>query len=462
MEDAQLISRDGGQNWPGGGFVWLGYGFRLKRLMFRRLSEILEMRGYSPMQFPRVVPNSIIQAVCDNIVDLSGGTYWLSEGRSGDVQGTGRYANSTNDALLSYHLSTLSRKQGVDYPFKAYTHHQMIRYHRGRTRPFFNSDENTDLYEAYFVSPNESDVNKEFLELTEVATQFFNDLGMSFHIVEQSMWGNKPIASAVNSLQTFSIPPSGSVRLFSIYYHGQTFSRLFNLTDGKGHGRRPINQIGFGMWEGALLPMLDHFSDEYGFVLPSEICPHHVVILPRDENEYKTALELQSVLNDFRVHIDTRFSKRKKRLSNSRFLRALALHLKQGSPFRISFSNQNELRISRRDNLQVREIPLRAAKDHIRHGLLEYDVQCAERSREYLQANVRHVKDLSESNRLFNEGKMSLVPHCGFLDCAQSFEKKALGEFLGYVRDQQPSGSCIECSAIAKRYGLVGRRAPTP
>ncbi len=462
MERVELISRDGRNAWPGGGLVWRGAGMKLKRRLFSNFGRLLENYDYQPMQFPRVVPNRVIEIVSNNVVDLAGGTYWFSEGKDEKINLTGSYANSTNDALVSYHLSFAQKEKRLRLPFKAYTHHQMVRFHRSTTKPFFNSDENTDLFEAYFVSEDVESVDAEFDRLVELATIFFNRVGIAFVVVDQSMWGNKPVASRVTSLQTFSNPPAGSVRLFSIYYHGDTFSRLFNLKVKTLVGKVFVQQIGFGFWEGAILPMIDHFSDEFGLTLPSTLSPYAVVLLPRDDKQLQVARKIADELAPLDVLIDRTFEQLGRPLNNRRFIQRLTFHLHSGAPLRVTFIDGKTAKVSRRDDLDVREMSVERVVNHIERAIPLIDECLQERSHQYLKTHLQNVGSVGEIRKNYELGKLSQFSHCGNEECAQNVESAIPGEFLGFIRESKPSGSCVYCNFAAKRTGLAGRRAPTP
>lgn len=454
METTGMISRGTGRIWEGGGYVWLPNGMRLKENVFSRFAAILDDLGYGPFQTPRVLPKAIIEAVNNGIVNLTKGTYWLAEKRDGEFRDSGRYANSTNDPVINYHLGNALRRDPNAVPFKGYGRHQIIRSHSGSTKPFFNSDENTDLFEAYSIQETADDCEGEFELIVATMQGFFRELGVSFLTVDQSMWGNKPVAKKVTSLQAYAAPANGSVRLATMYMHDDTFARVFNVfkkIDGK---KEFAHQVGFGFWEGLFIPLLDHLSDKYGLCIPPNFAATQIVLVPTDEASELKARELVKVLGGYRVQIDTRYSKStQKRLKG---------HLEAGVPLRVTFDDGGNVSFSRRDTLQNHSLPPAEFAEALPYVLESISQNYSKRSADYVNAHLAEASQRCQIADLVGNNSLVVFDHCGSDECGQEMERNFPGEFLGHVRDFEIGDCCIGCDQKAFKKGLIGRRAPTP
>ena len=170
LEQADLISRGVGKLWEGGGYVWLGNGMRIKEEIFGGFEKFLDKFGYEPFQIPSELPKKVIEAVNAGVVDLEEGTYWLAELRDGELRHSGLYANSSNDAVVSYFLANQARAGGKVLPFRGYSRHQIIRSHKDstNTKAFLNSDENYECFEAYSIQETAEGCETEFQKIIKL------------------------------------------------------------------------------------------------------------------------------------------------------------------------------------------------------------------------------------------------------------------------------------------------------
>lgn len=458
LEQADIISRGVGTIWKGGGYVWLGNGMRIKEEIFGGFEGFLDQFGYEPFQIPSELPREVIDKVNEGVVNLEEGTYWLAELRDGVLQHSGLYANSSNDAVLSYFLANQARAGGKVLPFRGYSRHQIIRSHRdsANTKAFLNSDENYECFEAYSVQETAGGCEEEFEGIVEIMEEYFKKLGISFLTVDQSNWGNKPVATKVTSLQTFASQVRGSVRLATIYMHDDTFSKVFGLATKLEDGSEEFaHQVGYGLWEGLIIPLFDHLSDKYGLCIPPNVAAHQLVFVPRDEEEEQKILELGKLLNGYRIKIDRSYRKR--------FIKRLNKHRAEGVPVRCTFNEEGDkIVISRRDTLQTHEMDILEFVASMPHLLKSIGDNYVKRSGEYLASHVEKAREMADIPGLVTSNKLVVFDHCGTEECGKDMEKRMKGEFLGHVREFSPESCCIGCGKVALRVGIFGRRAPTP
>lgn len=458
LEQADIISRGVGTMWKGGGYVWLGNGMRIKEEIFGGFEKFLDRFGYEPFQIPSELPREVIDRVNEGVVNLEEGTYWLAELRDGALQHSGLYANSSNDAVVSYFLANQARAGGKVLPFRGYSRHQIIRSHRdsANTKAFLNSDENYECFEAYSVQETAEGCEEEFEGIVGMMKEYFDKLGISFLTVDQSNWGNKPVATKVTSLQTFASQVRGSVRLATIYMHDDTFSKVFGLATKLEDGSEEFaHQVGYGLWEGLMIPLFDHLSDKYGLCIPPNVAAHQLVFVPRDEEEEQKILELGKLLNGYRIKIDRSYRKR--------FIKRLNKHRAEGVPVRCTFNEEGDkIVISRRDTLQTHEVDVLEFVASMPHLLKSISDNYVKRSEEYLGSHITKASKMDDIPNLVKDNKLVVFDHCGTEECGKNMENGMKGEFLGHVRGFSPESCCVGCGKEALRVGLFGRRAPTP
>ncbi len=349
------------------------------------------------------------------------------------------------------------RNGRAHFPFRGYSHHQIIRSHSVSTRPFLNSDENTDLFEAYSISETDEACEKEFEIIIKAVQEYFRSLGIAFLTIDQSMWGNKPVAKKVTSLQAFASPVRGSVRIATVYKHSNTFARAFNVATARTNGKKEhVHQVGFGFWEGLIPPLLDQLRDKYGLCLPPSIAPIQISIIPNNQTFGADARELASKIGKHRVDIDQRY--------NKSIQRRLKDPMVAGVPVRVTFMGSGKIRFSRRDTLEQGTVEAGEFTEAIPHLLNSISANYEERARAHLDSNVQRAADISELGMILSTNKLVIFDHCVEDTCGKEMESRFRGEFLGHVREinANEGANCICCGNIAKRTGFFGKRAPTP
>lgn len=459
MEETRLLNRGTKNPWTGGSYVWEGKGMRLKEVIFGGFGRMLDDKGYQPVQMPRELPRVVIDRVCEGIVNLEEGTYWLAESRNGELRHSGQYANSSNDAVMSYYLADRVKSGGKILPFRGYTRHQIIRSHKDSVvpRPLVNSDENCECNEAYSIQETSEACEVEFEAIVTMMTAFFREMGIAFLTVDQSNWGNKPVAKKVTSFQTYAGPVKGSVRLATIYMHDDTFSKLFGLGTRKEDGSfEHAHQVGYGLWEGLIVPLLDHTADEHGLCIPPALAAEKIVFIPKNQDEENQMLALKQALPDpDSATIDIVYRKR--------YSKRLDKHRTTGTPLRISFGDNGQLIVSRRDTLIPFEIQPKELASSVPHLFASMSKNYEARSRQYMDSHIAEASRVEEIEPLSRkENKLVVFNHCGREECGKEMEKRIVGEFLGHVREYSADGCCIGCGQEGTRKGLFGRRAPTP
>lgn len=458
LEEARVVSRGVRNIWHGGGYVWLENGMRIKENIFGVCEKYLDNLGFKPFQIPSELPREVIDAVNEGVVNLEKGTYWLAEMIDGELQDTGLYANSSNDAVVSYYLANAARAHVKVLPFKGYSRHQIIRIHRESTvtKPFVNSDENYECFEAYSVQETSEKCEEEFQLIVSAMQEYFTQMGISYLTVDQSNWGNKPVARKVTSLQTYAAPVNGSVRLATIYKHGNTFSKLFDLSTSNPDGSREYaHQVGFGLWEGLMIPLFDHLSDEHGLCLPPKLAASHLVFILRDEDEEEKARKIAKTLGDIRIDFDTSYKKK--------FIKRLNKQRRAGTPLLVTLNeDDDQLLLSRRDTLQTFTLNPNELETTLPHIFTSMEENYSSRSAQYLLDHVAKAHHNGEIEALIRKQNLVVFNHCDTETCGKEMEQKMKGEFLGHVRELPAEGSCINCGETAIKTGLFGRRAPTP
>jgi prolyl-tRNA synthetase len=455
MESAKFILMD--DEWDNGCFTFLPYGFQFKELVYRRFSKLLEDSGYSQVQIPRIVPSLVIDKLSDGLVDLRNNVFWL-EG-SGTSEDSRHYLNSTSGPVWNHLLRRIIRTID-DLPVRVYTREQIFRPHLGvkKSRPFINSDENVDLIETYAINATSEESLADFNKSLDITRAFFDDLCLHYHVIERALWGNKPVAKKVFSLETYFPELRRSLRLGTTYHHDETFSRIFDVKylDADG-GERYAHQTAFGFGERFLLALLSHQSDDDGFCIHPHFSPVQIGILPFTPQEERTARRIKEELDGYRVDISNDYKKRLGSRDREYVLKGVPLRV------RVPHSSVDKPYIIRRDNSESAVVEYGKIKEYASSMLGEIEKNLRSKSRDILESNTIRAYSEDELAEGLSDWNLVKFDWCGSPECGKTLESRYPGEVLGhFVYETAEENGCIVCGSASDRIGLYGRRCPSP
>jgi len=454
MESTELILRERNM-WNDGGFLWMPNGMVWKEEVYSKFINILKRNNFKPFQIPRIVPSQTIETVKENLKDFTEKVYWLTKKQGKSFTEPKGYMNTTTDPVLNNFLSLALKKRPNLIPFKGYFREQLFRPHKHSSNPFINADENSDIIEAYSIHFDKSVAEKEFNNAIDMTQQFFNQLGIYSLTIDHPIMGDKNIAQKVTSIQTILPQLNCSTRMGTIYFHDQTFSKMFNVHRRiKNRKKEYAHQVGFGFGERFLLTLLDHHKDEYGFCFNPDIAPIQVAIIPMKEEFNQQAYALAEKIN-YRTEV---YESQKKQ-----FRKTLTQHLKMGTPIRITINENNtSIEYSRRDTLKHEKIEQSSLIQKLPIIFKEMGENYRERSKDLVTSQIIPITSKTDLRGLLNEKKLANLNYCGSKECIQILKNNFNGEFLGEIRGQNPSKNCIVCNNKSSASALYGRRSPSP
>jgi prolyl-tRNA synthetase len=271
------------------------------------------------------------------------------------------------------------------------------------------------------------------------------------------MWGNKPVAKEVTSLQTLIPSLKGMARIGTTYKHHERFSRIFNVRRKDKDGRNEYaKQVGFGFGERFLLGLLEHHADSYGFRFTSTTAPTQMAILSSDASYRSKVEHLKQKLDKYRISIDDDYS--------SHIKKRLKKHLVYGTPLRVTVISDDSLLYSRRDTLDRAECSIDYFVSHVDKILHDIDDSLRYRSQEFFTDNLVQTNSLAEIGSILDNNKVALVNHCLQESCGKTLEDKYPGELLGKVltKNIRNDAPCILCGNEKGYISAYAKRDPNP
>jgi len=446
--------------YPVKGFaVYKGWGWRIIRKIIEILEAELEATGHDPMLFPVVIPEDSFAKEAEHIKGFQSEVFWITH--AGDRRLVRRMLLRPTSETAMYPLFAYWIRSHADLPLKIFQSVPIYRYETKATRPLFRMREFL-WNEAHTAHKDWEDAERQIREAVRIYETVFKRLGISYLILKRPDFDK--FAGAVYSLAFDAWNPDGRVnQIGTVHNLGENFAKAFEITyeDIDGSHKNVVQTCyGLGISR-TLAALIAQHGDDHGLVLPPEIAPIQVVVVPIpykgvEEEIYTYSREVYEKIREagIRVHID----EEDKQPGEKYYYWEMF-----GVPIRVEVGPEDLRRrcvtLSRRDTLErivVKFDDLISAIQNLFERIME---NISERSWVTLKSMIVDAEDLESLRRIIKERKIARVCWCDRIECAERIREESSGEIRGHRFDveEKPNRPCIICGGEAKRVVYVAR-----
>jgi len=440
--------------------VYRGWGYQIVRTIAHMLEEKLEEAGHEPMLFPVVIPEDAFEKEAEHIKGFAAEVFWITRG--GDTELPRRLLLRPTSETAIYPLFKYWIRSHADLPLRMHQTCNVYRYETKATRPLLRAREFL-WNEAHTAHATLDDAERQVKEAEEIYDQVFKRLGLGYILLMRPEFDKFP--GALYSIAFDAWNPDGKVnQVGTVHNLGDNFSKAFEITyeDDSGNQRHVYTTCyGFGLGR-TLAAIVAQHGDDHGLILPPEIAPTQVVIVPipykgGEERLRSYSAELLGVFKEagLRVILDDS----EKMRPGEKFY-----HWEMfGVPVRVE-AGQREVEertvtLVRRDTLERSKVPLGEAAQRIGRLFEEILEALQMRSNRMLEESVKDAADLEDVREGLEGRRIVRVNWCDEEACAFRIKEEVGAEIRGYRYDveEEPGGPCIVCGGTAKKVVYIAR-----
>ena len=447
--------------YPVKGFaVYKSWGFRVIKRIIEILERKLDETGHEPMLFPVVIPEDSFAKESEHIKGFSSEVFWVT--RAGEGRLERRLILRPTSETAMYPMFALWIRSHADLPLKIYQSVAVYRYETKATRPLFRMREFL-WNEAHTAHRNWEDAERQVKEAINIYDSIFRLLGLSYLIVKRPDFDK--FAGAVYSIAFDAWNPDGRVnQIGTVHNLGDNFAKAFEITyeDIDGTHKNVIQTCyGFGISR-VIAAIIAQHGDNHGLILPPEVAPIQVVIVPivyketaEEVNAYARELYEKLKNEGIRVHLDDSDDK----TPGEKFYYWEMF----GVPVRAEVGprdlEERKVTLSERVNLQRRIVDFDNVTAAIKELFTEITRNLKERSESTLRNLIVTATDPLQLNEIIKSRKIARVCWCESLECAEKIREISGGEIRGHRIDveEQPDEPCIICGRKAKKVVYIAR-----
>ena len=432
--------------------------------MYSVYEKEMQKRDHVPALFPALINEANLKSESEHVEGFIPEVFWVTEAGGNKLEE--KYAMRPTSETAMYPMYALWVKGLKDLPIKLYQRCQVWRYETKATKPFIRSREFhwIEAHNAFATEKEALDQIKEDMEISEelVHKQF----GVPFLFFRRPQWDK--FAGAVDTYAADSLMPDGKVlQLPSTHFLGQNFAKAFKLQYMDEKGNQEF------AWQTCYGPCISRIyaaifsthGDDKGLVLPFDIAPVQIVIVPifKENNKSKVlkkAKEIKESLKNYSVKLDDS--------DNSPGFKFNHWELK-GVPFRIEIGERDmensSVILVRRDELKKNQIKEKDLLKTIEKESQEMIKNLRSKSDKWFKELIHSADSIKDLNNELKKGGFVKIPFCTDQDegekCADKIKEETKSNVRGTLygsKDSPKNKKCIACGKKAVVFVYTGRQ----
>ncbi|MES2154904.1 MAG: proline--tRNA ligase [bacterium] len=439
--------------------IWRPYGQRIMSAIDDYTRAEMRRTHHDEVSFPLMIPEKLFMKEADQIKGFGSEVFWVTHAGDNELPEGERWIVRPTSECAMYEIFPLWIRSHSDLPLTTYQICNVFRYETKQTRAFMRVRE-IHFFEDHSVFADEKTAREHVALDLDIVRHVYAKLALPALYSKRPDWDKFP--GAVDSTGADVVMPSGrTLQCATVHYYGTNFAKAYDMKyESETEGHKLCHQTTYGMSERLVGAVVGCHGDDNGLVMPPDIAPIQVVIVPVVfKGSEEAVLAACKTVRDrldlagFRVELDERAKAAGEKYYHWE-LRGVPLRLEVGP----KDVEKKSVFSARRD--MGREGKKAIPMDHLEQGvkdvLASIQKTLLDKQAAFVATRIKHPKSLDEAKRLDDEGQKANVgyiltmPICG-TECAANVEKTLDIKTLGVPVDETfAPAACAVCSKPAK------------
>ena len=432
-------------------------GYALWENIQKELDKKFKETGHENVYMPMFIPEGLLQKEKDHVEGFAPEVAWVTHGGTEELQER-LCVRPTSETLFCEHYANII-KSYRDLP-KLYNQWCSVVRWEKTTRPFLRSREFL-WQEGHTVHATKEEAMEETKRMLNIYAQFCEDI-LAIPVVKGEKTPKEKFAGAENTYTIEALMYDGvALQSATSHYFGDNFARAFNMKFmDKDNQEKYMYQTSWGMTTRIIGAMIMTHSDDHGLVLPPNIAPTKVVIVPIGKNNEEVLAKAYDIAKELKLHgisvdIDNSEKSPGFRFSENEM---------KGIPVRIEIGPkdiENDLCVlCRRDTLEKTRVELKDACDEVIKLLADIQNSMFVRAKTRRDSMTKSVLTLDEMKASIEEQNGFIKAHwCGSLECELKVKEVAgvTSRCIPFDEDNK-DGKCCVCGKPAEHLVYWGKQ----
>ena len=427
-------------------YVWYPHGFAVRKRAYGILRDLMD-REHEETMFPLLIPETEFMKEATHIKGFEDEVYWVTHGGKNELDVPLALRPTSETAI--YPMYSLWIRSHTDLPLKLYQIVNTFRYETKHTRPLIRLREITSFKEAHTVHATREEAAAQVEVALGLYREFYDSLRVPVIVSRRPDWDKFPGADYTIAVDTI-MPDGKTLQIGTVHMLGDHFSRTYEITYEDADGEQQYAyQTCYGISERSIAAIISVHGDDKGLVLPPEVAPIQVVIVPiivgkRRDEVLSAAAALEEELKEagFVVRLDDRDMRPGAKYYHWEM---------RGVPLRIEIGprdiDANTVVAVTRDG-QKTKLDRRGVVEGVFSVLAGFREGLWETARQAMADRITVAATLEETAEAVKNG-VAVVHWCGSQECAEKIETAVDASILGSdIRSDLitvSDGPCVAC-----------------
>jgi len=432
------------------------YGFAIWELIQAEFNKRFKATGHQNAYFPLFIPESLLVKEAEHVEGFAPEVAWVTQG--GGEELTERLAvRPTSEAIIGP-LYARWIQSHRDLPVLINQWCNVVRWEKA-TRPFLRTLEFL-WQEGHTVHATEAEAAREVQQMLEIYREVAEDV-LALPVIKGRKSENEKFAGAVATYAIEALMPDGkALQAGTSHEFGQGFAKAYDIkfTDVDEQVKHAYTTSWGVSWR-ILGGLIMAHGDDHGLVLPPDVAPHQVVIVPilkkGDESVMPAAQRLADELRTVaRVKLDDRVEQSAAWKFNEWEMRGVPLRIEIG-PRDVAAGS---VTLARRDTLEKSTLPAGELAAKLPGLLEEIRQSIYARAREHRDAHIIEATQREPFvEALKRQDGFVLAPWCERPECELDIKAETSAVTRVMDGDAPAGATCAYCGKPARVKAYFAR-----
>ncbi len=434
-------------------------GFAIWEMMKSALDNMFKETGHQNAYFPLLIPDSFLKKEAEHVKGFSPELAVVTHGGGEKLEEPLAIRPTSETIIWSMYKKWIQSYR--DLPLLINQWANIVRWEK-RTRLFLRTTEFL-WQEGHTAHASEAEAEEETLRMLMVYKKFAEEF-MALPVLTGMKSESEKFAGAV---QTYTIEAmmqdKRALQTGTSHNLGQNFARAFDVTYQTQDGNLDyVWATSWGVSTRLIGALIMAHSDNRGLVLPPNLAPTEVLIIPIFQNRNKaevigyTRRLYEQLRQEFRTEIDDGDQNSPGWKFSEAELRGIPVRIEAG-PREL---NKNQAVLVRRDTGEKLNVPADELKAKIKELIRDIQNTLFHRALTFRKENTHQASDYSSFKEIL-ESRAGFIEcgWCGSPECEAKIkeETKATIRVLPLGRNGGDDKSCIYCGAKAKELAVFAK-----
>ena len=432
------------------------YGYAIWEKIQEYLNKEFKKTGHKNAYFPMFIPESLLKKEAEHFSGFVPEVAWIEKKKDDEE----RYAlRPTSETIICDSFSKWIRSWR-DLPLLINQWCNIVRWETKVTRLFLRTREFL-WQEGHTAHATKEDADREVFQMLEIYRKMASEL-LAIPVLTGNKSELEKFAGAEYTTCIEGLMPDGrALQMGTSHYLGQHFSKPYNIKFlDKDEKEKFAHTTSWGVSTRLLGAIIMIHGDDKGLVLPPEIAPIQVVIVPiifedtkkevlKKSNEVKEALQKEGV----EIHLDDREEYTPGWKFNEWELKGVPLRVEIGP----KDLQKDQMTLVRRDTGEKKAVKFDDL-DSIYKTLEDMQKNLLERAKKEVDSLIKEVKTREDFKKQVSNKKMVLALWCEGKGCEEKIKEETTATSRVIPFDQKKiAGKCVYCGQKAERKAYFAK-----